>query len=682
MKSYANIPYAIVAALCAALLCAACNHQTEKTAKADNTETTSHEELLMETLENDAKLTIEMADSLQEIGKLTEAKANYYKAQAFYRLGQDLTAELCYKHALATEELYEERPLTYYFACDQLSTILTCKGDEQASLDIATKGYALARKDATPQGRQWAALLLHDIGYCQMRLEHNEQAEKNFAQAYTTLKELANQDSKYDFLYAWARVSYNILDAYTSTGHFDKAAQWIDSVEVVINKMAASEECSPQKAEEYMGSFYTHKASILTKTGHQAEADKVYEKFLQLNYANTNIGLVDNAEYLEMAERWNDRANLTPRIDSLLKAWDTPLSMYWLRAYLIPNFNAYLKSGRREEALNTAQMIAEKMDSIEDYERRHNAAELSIIYETQEKERQIAEQQAQLRNQKMIALTAASLTLIIFLAVFIYFRHRTALKLEEKNRELERKNAELTVANARAEESSRMKTNFIRQISHEIRTPLNILSGFTQIVTATEINLTEDEQRHARDQILENTNRITGLVNKMLELSEAGSQVIIEKNDDVTAIQIAVQAIEETGIGNCPHIDFHLTIAPETGDIMLHTNLKQASRALSLLLDNAMKFLRKPNGDSQAEGAVTLTVSGTSPVSFTVEDNGIGIPAAEAENIFKEFIQLNEYYDGTGIGLTVARSIARRLEGDITLDTSYTKGARFVMTLA
>ena len=68
-------------------------------------------------------------------------------------------------------------------------------------------------------------------------------------------------------------------------------------------------------------------------------------------------------------------------------------------------------------------------------------------------------------------------------------------------------------------------------------------------------------------------------------------------------------------------------------------------------------------------------------IDFIVEDTGIGVPAKEAEHIFDEFVQLDEYYDGTGIGLTVARSMARRLGGDIILDTSYTGGARFVMSL-
>jgi signal transduction histidine kinase len=68
-------------------------------------------------------------------------------------------------------------------------------------------------------------------------------------------------------------------------------------------------------------------------------------------------------------------------------------------------------------------------------------------------------------------------------------------------------------------------------------------------------------------------------------------------------------------------------------------------------------------------------------VRFIVDDTGIGIPASESEHIFEEFVQLDEYYDGTGIGLTVARSLARRLGGDITLDTSATNVTRFIMTL-
>ena len=352
-----------------------------------------------------------------------------------------------------------------------------------------------------------------------------------------------------------------------------------------------------------------------------------------------------------------------------------PLSLYYLRAYQVPNFKAYLNAGRHKEALQTALKMAENMDSIEDYERKHNAAELSIIFETQEKELKIAEQQAQLRYQRMIALAIASLLLVIFLAIFIYFRHRAALKLAEKNRELERKNRELIVANARVEDSSRMKTNFIQQISHEIRTPLNILSGYTQVLTSKSMTVDDATRQEANEKIMESSNRITGLVNKMLELSDSNSQAVIEMGDDVSPKKIATMAVANSGIDKVTKFRFELKINSNIDKQMLHTNERQAVRALELLLDNAQKFTK--------QGNVVLSVNETSErqIAFAVEDTGIGVPVYEAERIFNEFVQLDEFADGTGIGLAVARSIARRLGGDIVLDTSYRRGARFIMTL-
>ena len=105
-----------------------------------------------------------------------------------------------------------------------------------------------------------------------------------------------------------------------------------------------------------------------------------------------------------------------------------------------------------------------------------------------------------------------------------------------------------------------------------------------------------------------------------------------------------------------------------------------------MLLDNAIKFTHplafRGRTKKNAKEHVTLTISSTQhEVIFTLEDTGIGIPAEQAKNIVTEFVQLDEYSDGTGIGLSIARSLARHMKGDIILDTSYTEGARFVMSL-
>jgi len=244
----------------------------------------------------------------------------------------------------------------------------------------------------------------------------------------------------------------------------------------------------------------------------------------------------------------------------------------------------------------------------------------------------------------------------------------------------------LLVANARAEESTRMKSNFIKQISHEIRTPLNIVSGFTQILTSPTANLSEKEKEEISQQMIEGTERITGLVNKMLELSDVSSQTVLEKKDEVSAKDIAELAVQASGIEQAPHLVFSLQLGQGT-DTPFNTHRRSAVRILELLLDNAMKFTHQAESYHAmlVEGKkeqVTLAVNyENGHARFVVEDTGIGVPAKEAERIFDEFVQLDEYYDGTGIGLTVARSLARRLGGDVALDTTYTDGARFVMTL-
>jgi signal transduction histidine kinase len=237
-----------------------------------------------------------------------------------------------------------------------------------------------------------------------------------------------------------------------------------------------------------------------------------------------------------------------------------------------------------------------------------------------------------------------------------------------------------------AMESSRMKTDFIQQISHEIRTPLNILSGFTQLLTSG-MELDEATQQEVAKGIVDNTQRITSLVNKMLELAESGSDTPLERNDQALAIQIAAQAAEDSGITQATHLDFDLDIAPEAETVMLTTALAPATRALVLLLDNAMKFTHPAeaaggvNAVKEKAHAVLRVSVDDGMVVFAVEDTGIGVPPEESEHIFEEFVQLDKYYDGTGIGLTVARSLAHRLGGNIRLDTDYSAGARFIYTL-
>ena len=224
-------------------------------------------------------------------------------------------------------------------------------------------------------------------------------------------------------------------------------------------------------------------------------------------------------------------------------------------------------------------------------------------------------------------------------------------KLEERNTYLENQNKELQTANNSHSEELRQHQEFFQQLIQDLENAVDKLDPAV-------------------------SGPVAGLVYKMKDATEMGSDTPIERVDNIVAEQVAKRAVVESAIDQCQYFTFELQVSPSAAS-MLQTNEKQAAHALALVLDNAKKFT--------TDGSVTLLVDADlqdSKIIYAVTDTGMGVPAQEAEHIFEPNVKLNSYFDGQGLGLTFARNIARRLGGDLVLDTTHTdKGARFVMTL-
>lgn len=330
-------------------------------------------------------------------------------------------------------------------------------------------------------------------------------------------------------------------------------------------------------------------------------------------------------------------------------------------------------AGRYKEAAEMYKQVYHLDDSMNTMQTREQLNEMNAFF-------QVDELKVQNEEQQDFYTKVIGAMVIFALLMFLIHRYIAARKLKQKNNELARSNAELQLANEKAQESSRMKTVFIRNISHEIRTPLNILNGFTQVLIDQEGQLSEEEKANISQQVEENSKRMSELVNKMLEMSEAISSTVIERTEVVNASSIVDIAVEMSGITHTtapgqPASPVNFAIQNEVDDALtVTTNSYYVQRALRHLLENARKFT--------GQGYVHLHVTADGQmVTFMVEDTGIGVPAEAREKIFGEFVKLDEHEPGTGIGLPLARNIARKLGGDIVLDTTYTGGARFVMTL-
>lgn len=213
--------------------------------------------------------------------------------------------------------------------------------------------------------------------------------------------------------------------------------------------------------------------------------------------------------------------------------------------------------------------------------------------------------------------------------------------------------------------------NTLQQQNHDLQEQYQALSG-SQLQKK---QLIEQAALEAKKLLTTNPASALRLLNGILNANDVALETAIEADDNVTVGDIIDKAVLESGIGAASYLTFTTEASEDVKTSMLLTNEAQVVRALGALLDNAAKFT--------TEGSVKLTVKPKgAQMQFVVEDTGSGIPAEDAEKVFEPFTKLNSYFDGAGVGLTAARSIARRLNGDLTLDTTFEgPGARFILAL-
>lgn len=178
----------------------------------------------------------------------------------------------------------------------------------------------------------------------------------------------------------------------------------------------------------------------------------------------------------------------------------------------------------------------------------------------------------------------------------------------------------------------------------------------------------------AKKQIVTDPTSALRQLNAILNANDLNMETALEADDNVTIGDIINKAVLESGISQANYLTFTTEAGEDLKSMMILTNEDALVRALGAVLDNAGKFT--------TEGSVKLIVREEgSQIKFIVEDTGSGIPAEDAEKVFEPFTKLNSFFDGAGIGLAAARSIARRLNGDLTLDPEYTTGARFILSV-
>ncbi len=629
---------------------------------------------------NNARV-LEVIDSLEKTGDLSQAKTIFYRTITYNLMGQRSTSLRLYAqlNSIDMSDIKTEADLDAYLYSYHNYVRLLC---EMKRYDRALREANAADSKLKTAG-YYAFTDHHDVaqtmGECQLYLGQSDLAAQSFQKALQGVHtRLTTHHDPLDYREC-QKCMNAIVKAYMHNDRYAEAAPWI----AVQDSLYAVADAHPRRdtvfLDEMKADICYSKALLALTQGRTAEAEQAFSDYQSTRTAKQLGNIINSNEYLLLTHRYDEAAHNYEQLDHFLKSGGYKADFENFGLFMMPKFRANLLAGHADSALRVAMIVDEYFDSALVRQRRIDADLLTTFYDTEGKERQIAEQRAGLSQQRLLTAIIVMVIFAVFVVIYTMQRRKAYKKLDATNRQL-------VIANEKAKESARMKTNFIRQISHEVRTPLNIISGFTQVLAAPDIKIGSDELQGISQKIMENSERITHLIDKMLDLSQVNKIADIERCDEVCAAELANQAVTMSGIRQADHLLLQLQSSLQAEQLSFVTNRNSAVKALTLLLDNAVKFTHpqafKERKDEAWPKHVTLTVGTTQQhVVFTVEDTGIGIPPEQAENIFNEFVQLDDFFDGTGIGLSIARSLTRHLGGDIILDTAYTAGARFVMTL-
>lgn len=419
------------------------------------------------------------------------------------------------------------------------------------------------------------------------------------------------------------------------------------------------------KSPEYYKLFTVNKGEIAFYLKDKKRFEEAYKQYQQICQDHPLINS-HGKDMMGMA-----RAAFDGDYDTALKILDKesidfdPLDRCDMRIQI------YEMMGHREKALEEVAKRRDLRDSLnsdmlfESINEINSEMGIQRIQDRSRMDRERANKRQKLLLSAIILLLLAALGLVISRSLV---RRRYQKKLLKQNKELE-------IALSRAEESDRMKTSFIQHVSHEIRTPLNVITGFAQIITNPWYNLEEEERNKMISDISTNTIEITNIVNELLEVAEGESKEYYQQNDNVNINLLCKDVMDRMMLVNNGKLQLQYKSLIDD-NLVIHSNRIALERILCQLMKNAIKFTQK--------GSVELRVrerAGHGGIEFSVTDTGIGIPEKDHEKIFERFYKIDPFKQGMGLGLTMSRQIAERLDGSLNIDPTYKKGARFLLIL-
>ena len=424
----------------AAMLFFACNQkQQARSAELSDLEYSPVDSLVLEALDTRdperAPIVNQLIDSLEQSGDLSALGADVFRLIAYSKFFRhtdyDAKAEELSLRAFSHKLPQGQQQWYYIYAGTSLAYYMYTRHNYEGFLRVALP--LMATMDSLGNCTWSEKINLYSmLGSCYVKLEQPDKAREisNKARAYCW--EVLARDSTADVYQILIGNYGRMKDAYVRVRDWESVRDWMlfnDSIGKLFKQRY------PDHPIWTLFDGYTHldRAIRVWSLGQTDSAATEYAEFLKHPLAKTVGGLIQSNDYLMPAERWADAADNYQALDYFVQK---PY-MEEIYAYYFPKFRANYNAGRKDSALFVANQIAEFFDSAYIWQKRSQMAEMATIYDTQGKEMQIARQQAELSQERLLGTAIALVLLTTFFVIYTLHRRRSEKRLSAAHVQLQ-----------------------------------------------------------------------------------------------------------------------------------------------------------------------------------------------------------------------------------------------------
>ncbi len=428
--------------LAVVMLIAGCHgHQQQAGTRSDADEllaTYSHK--------GDFEGALRVIDSLEQAGVFNAIRANRSRGACYLYLDNPKKAEYCFREAYKIKPVTKEDKLNHFSAAQSLSDILKVKYEYEEALRVLLPAIKMVEDGVINSPEEYSTMLF-TLGECQYKLGQKAEAAKNLEKGYALKTKLMRADTTGFNALTAMEVCFNMAAAcYDAKDNVDTAMIWLKRSEEALDYYKNQPTSYGEQEAIRRGYLQLQKALLLYKKGKNEEAEKSFADYQQSLLYQTETGKLGGAEYLYNSKQWDKAADHYEYVDSFFTHRNMNATLENIQEWMVPRYLSCANAGQTAKTIAVGRDLCQMLDSAIAVAQRDKAAELATIYETQQKEAQIAQQQAELSQQRIIGLFIAVVALFIFFIIYMLIRHRAAARLAEVKAAQERIESELRIA--------------------------------------------------------------------------------------------------------------------------------------------------------------------------------------------------------------------------------------------